>query len=1287
MPAEGDNYRGFHKAPSGENGEGSLDAMDRTYPEDLYSTNGARYYGTRDKSDAEMISIIQSMRGKPDELVSVYRAVPKGTKGEINAGDWVTPSKAYARLHGGRWEEGMIIIEKKVPAGELFTEGNSIYEFGWNPNKKSRTDVLREEIASEEKWMERRRSQAPVLWETKGSKIYGQRMDIERRISSLKYELNNLERKDKDRTSFMPAEDWSTQRAIKTREGQPRQLWSYPDTENFKKWVGKLKFIGNEEDANKAVNYDKGFVTTVYKGVSVRSFDKFSERAKVQDSDRPVTSDPNFFIADKTAAERYAGGGYFDVSNLNEDAQKAASRGQADMYYIKSNKPANLLNAHKLERGNPRLFEVVNRFWENNIKESGHDILDSRTSVDRFLLEIAMGNWLSPKNEITMLSPFGQPWRMDNWVKFHEHLLNNGYDSVVIQDNSVSKKAPTVVVPQETAKVKASSNYGDFSKTDTRYNFQPNEPMPPSRDQGFNRVYRQISRSKKAATRSIKQSYLDRWGIDLGDFEKYKQLTDALDIMERDAEEGKEIPDFISERRDLKSEISDLEDFMTGRIQETQGEYAHQFTDQLDELEIGVRKIDSVISTISEQPLSRVGTWSGTNRLEAVLTRELGSGFGREISGDDIVIADSFREYANVKYEQDYLGAAFESELYSSDYIIPQKGKHHYTIPASEGSNKKGILVDVLRSENKLTEKGLPQGEVNPRRIINALRNKSGGDSKVYAEAKAMGLIDWLESKQEGQNQKKITTKELIEFVENNKMGLVIDPQLVQSADFGDTRGYVSGGETQSRNGYRVFVVRMMNQKHQHGVEGHFNGAVVHIRVTTRKSKDGKKVFHIEEIQANNSNTGVLSPAQKEIAKKEFLLFDLYHKEKGDLLAKNTREYNNAKSHSYVGDEDGTAAEYKKQALDTYTKIHKESEEKLSYKYAEKLYDLNPEYWAEMFNNKERTRDNLLRLTSAYIASHDVSMMASERKTSANKVANNAPLQDPKEWVKIAFRTVLRKAFVEGIDRITLTPWDETPLQVGMKSKKAKRFYEGIVVDAFNSELAKMNSVLEAKNSSISDRQRRITEANVKLNDSIQEVATAVDVNANNNGADVRKLFEYLHMSDADLDNKFGSQMNTYMSSPYEFLKWSNFETEKLPPNYKGKDALEKAISRREQKLRLFVEDQGANEGLKTPSGKNVAAGSMSESEYLVDRSLGFDLTPEMKKKGARPQKMLQPAEFTQFTTEQTAAGRILKNAKGYSIMMVNNKFRVYNPAKVILGVYGNEEEAKKRIYREMPKR
>jgi GNAT superfamily N-acetyltransferase len=68
------------------------------------------------------------------------------------------------------------------------------------------------------------------------------------------------------------------------------------------------------------------------------------------------------------------------------------------------------------------------------------------------------------------------------------------------------------------------------------------------------------------------------------------------------------------------------------------------------------------------------------------------------------------------------------------------------------------------------------------------------------------------------------------------------------------------------------------------------------------------------------------------------------------------------------------------------------------------------------------------------------------------------------------------------------------------------------------------------------------------------------------------------------------------------------------------------------------------------------------------------------------PNARYMPSEFTEFSSEQSATGRILRNAKGYVIMLSNNKFRVYNPMKAIIGVYATEEEAKKRIYKEIPK-
>ena len=95
-----------------------------------------------------------------------------------------------------------------------------------------------------------------------------------------------------------------------------------------------------------------------------------------------------------------------------------------------------------------------------------------------------------------------------------------------------------------------------------------------------------------------------------------------------------------------------------------------------------------------------------------------------------------------------------------------------------------------------------------------------------------------------------------------------------------------------------------------------------------------------------------------------------------------------------------------------------------------------------------------------------------------------------------------------------------------------------------------------------------------------------------------------------------------------------------------------------------------------------ITAGEVSplpESEAGFKVSTGQKHIPTMRG-------TFKPAEFTEFKSEQSTTGRILRNAKGYVIMLANNKFRVYNPTKAIIGVYGSEEEAKKRIYREIPK-
>lgn len=174
------DYRGQHSAPDKD----SAPAYDlsNVYPEDIYSSNAVRYYGHwGDSRDNAAISIIQSLKGNPNKKVKIYRAIPKENDSEnvkkakikiqslermaassphlrddpyfqkqveeyssmipqqekmqLNAGDWVTTVKSYAKDHGesalrGRYE----ILSKIVRAKDIYTNGDSIFEWGYIPS-------------------------------------------------------------------------------------------------------------------------------------------------------------------------------------------------------------------------------------------------------------------------------------------------------------------------------------------------------------------------------------------------------------------------------------------------------------------------------------------------------------------------------------------------------------------------------------------------------------------------------------------------------------------------------------------------------------------------------------------------------------------------------------------------------------------------------------------------------------------------------------------------------------------------------------------------------------------------------------------------------------------------------------------------------------------------------------------------------------------------------------------------------------------------------------------------
>jgi hypothetical protein len=80
--------------------------------------------------DEQTKLILQDIANQINELKTKLQ----NTKLTINSGDWVTITPQYANLHGKAVLNNKYkILTKTVPAHTLYTDGNSIHEFGYNP--------------------------------------------------------------------------------------------------------------------------------------------------------------------------------------------------------------------------------------------------------------------------------------------------------------------------------------------------------------------------------------------------------------------------------------------------------------------------------------------------------------------------------------------------------------------------------------------------------------------------------------------------------------------------------------------------------------------------------------------------------------------------------------------------------------------------------------------------------------------------------------------------------------------------------------------------------------------------------------------------------------------------------------------------------------------------------------------------------------------------------------------------------------------------------------------------
>jgi hypothetical protein len=126
------------------------------YPSDFYGPKGRQYYGNEGWDfDANAFNKVLSYKNKPDAKVTIFRAVPKSVykeamKGEsplkqlIQPGDWITLSKEYAKAHGeSALNNDYKIVQKIVPARQVWTNADSIHEWGYHPDMPNETGSIK----------------------------------------------------------------------------------------------------------------------------------------------------------------------------------------------------------------------------------------------------------------------------------------------------------------------------------------------------------------------------------------------------------------------------------------------------------------------------------------------------------------------------------------------------------------------------------------------------------------------------------------------------------------------------------------------------------------------------------------------------------------------------------------------------------------------------------------------------------------------------------------------------------------------------------------------------------------------------------------------------------------------------------------------------------------------------------------------------------------------------------------------------------------------------------------
>ncbi len=106
------------------------------FPDDIFRS--AEMYFPKESDISVRLEGKKICSMDPDAVVTIYRGAPSA---DLNTGDWVTLSEAYAKRYaeGGDYgSTGSTVHSYQAKLSELSFDGDSIFEFGyWGPERKA----------------------------------------------------------------------------------------------------------------------------------------------------------------------------------------------------------------------------------------------------------------------------------------------------------------------------------------------------------------------------------------------------------------------------------------------------------------------------------------------------------------------------------------------------------------------------------------------------------------------------------------------------------------------------------------------------------------------------------------------------------------------------------------------------------------------------------------------------------------------------------------------------------------------------------------------------------------------------------------------------------------------------------------------------------------------------------------------------------------------------------------------------------------------------------------------